>query len=192
MPATLKSEPPVIPGESEALDYLMPLVFFYRDGLPMPPIEFIAGSAMPEPQRHLLVHASDMTPRLREHHQSPIALHVHHKEEASDYLLRVVVLSRESDARPVEFGAIGIRLDSFNPFMRRDIRTGSAPLGTILERERFPHSSHPRAYFQVNADAFIAKMLHCEPGTRLYGRCNELHDGEGYVFADIVEILPPA
>lgn len=177
--------------QSTALDYLMPLLFYYQDPAQLPPLAFIHGSSMPGHQRHLLVHDSDMTPRLQEFHRSEINLQVHHKEESNDYLLRVVVLNREGDGKPVEFGAIGIRLDPFTPWQRRDIRAGTIPLGSLLAREKFAHSSHPRAFFKITADALMAQKLACAPETVLYGRCNELRDEHGMVFADIVEILPP-
>ena len=94
MPAT-----PDAPNSSRALDLLMPLLYFYsQDETPLPDIRFIDGESMPEPQRHLLVHASDMTPRLRDHHGSAITLEVKEAQLAPDYVMREVVLHRASDA----------------------------------------------------------------------------------------------
>ena len=65
----------------------MPLVFFYEQlGLDLPPVAFIEGSTMPEPQRHLLVHASDMTPRLRQHHGCAPLLRVVSAQRTEDLL----------------------------------------------------------------------------------------------------------
>ena len=175
---------------AQQLDLLMPLVFFYGQlALDLPPVEFIAGAAMPEPQRHLLVHQSDMTPRLRDHHGGAPVLTVISVERTEDYVIREVVLSCEG--RPVEYGAIGIHLEGFPPHVKTMIREGVAPLGGILESEGIPHSSAPTGYFALEADPHMARLLATAPGTRLFGRCNVLSHVDGTHFADIVEVLPP-
>lgn len=178
---------------SESLDLLMPLHFFYASqGMEMPAIRFISGEEMPSPYHSLLVHEADMTPRLRAFHGAPITLEVLQREHAADYLMRAVVLHRSDSNAPVEFGAIGIRLDAFDGDTRRRVAACVEPLGGILEDSGFPHSSHPRGYFCVCADTYIAQALDCQPGDWLYGRCNELRGADTLTFADIVEILPPA
>lgn len=168
----------------------MPLAFFYgRLELELPRVEFIEGDAMPEPQRYLLVHQSDMTPRLRGHHGEPPVLSVVSVERTDDYVIREVIL--KCGGRPVEYGAIGIQLDGFPPHVKEAIRNGTAPLGGILEEEGIPHSSAPTGYFMLEADAHMARLLGTAPGTRLYGRCNVLSHADGTAFADIVEVLPP-
>lgn len=185
---------PAIPDDpkgSRTLDLLMPLLYFYsQDEAPLPHITFIDGESMPEPQRHLLVHASDMTPRLREHHASAITLEVKQAQLAPEYVMREVVLHRASDGAPVEYGAIGIQLEHLPPHVREMIRGGRQPLGGILESEGVPHHSAPRAYFCVKTDEHIGNLLGAPPDTVLYGRCNALTHPDGIVFADIVEILP--
>jgi chorismate-pyruvate lyase len=187
MPAT-----PDFTDTSRAMDLLMPLLYFYsQDETPLPLIEFIEGEAVPEPQRHLLVHASDMTPRLREHHGAAIRLEVKEAQLAPEYVMREVVLHRASDGAPVEYGAIGIQLEHLPLPVQQMIRAGQQPLGGILESENIPHHSAPRAYFTLMADEHIGTLLGTAHGTRLYGRCNALTHPDGIVFADIVEILPP-
>jgi len=185
----------VTPETKEAariMDLLMPLLYFYnQDELPLPPLEFIEGEAMPQPWRGLLVHSADMTPTLRNFHGSAMDLEVVQAEMSDDYVMRQVVLHRASDNAPVEYGAIGIQLDGFSPAVKALIREGKRPLGGILESEGVPHKSAPRGYFTIEADEHTGQLLHVRPGTRLYGRCNALTHPDGIVFADIVEILPP-
>ena len=108
----------------------MPLVFFYgRLELDLPRLGFLEGAAMPEPHHHLLVHQSDMTPRLRNHHGSTPQLTVVTEDHTPEYVIREVVLTCEG--RPVEYGAIGIHLEGFPPHVKELIRGGSAPLGAI-------------------------------------------------------------
>lgn len=178
------------PSSAQQLDLLMPLAFFYgRLELDLPPLEFLEESAIPEPQQHLLVHQSDMTPRLHQHHVHAPALTVVTVERTDDYLIREVVLTCEGD--PVEYGAIGIHLEGFPSHVQQMIREGSSPLGSILESEGIPHLSAPRGYFALAADEHMARLLDTVPGTRLYGRSNVLSHSDGTAFADIVEVLPP-
>lgn len=184
--------PTRIPSAAEhLLDLFMPLEFFYAS-LPeqMPRPDLLLGLDVPEPFQHLLVHESDMTPRLREFHQSGITLEVKERQVSDDFVMRLVVLHCEGDGRPVEIGAIGIQLEGFNPVAREAILAGQVPLGGILEAHEIMHESHPKAYFSIEADAFLAGLLGQAVGTKLYGRCNALSHAGGVVFADIVEILP--
>ena len=177
---------------TRVLDLLMPLLYFYnQDELPLSPVEFIEGEAMPQPYRSLLVHQHDMTPTLRDHHGSDITLEVVQAEMSDDFVMRQVVLHRASDGVAVEYGAIGIHLDGFPPHVKELIREGKQPLGGILETESVPHASAPRAWFAIEADEHTGDLLRVPPGTKLYGRCNALTHPDGIVFADIVEILPP-
>jgi len=178
---------------AEAMHALMPLHFFYeKEERPMPAIEFVQPSDMPANERELLVHDHDMTSALMEYHRSPIDLQVVRREASDEYLLRLVVLTRRELPVPVEFGAIGIRLDVFEPALRAEVLDGRKPLGGLLSEYRMSYLSQPRAYFRVSADAFIAGLLEEPAGTCLWGRCNALMAEDGEVFADIVEILPPA
>lgn len=178
---------------AEAMHLLMPLHFFYeKESRPMPAIEFVEPPVMPANERELLVHDHDMTSALMEYHRSPIDLQVVRREATDDYVLRLVVLTRRELPVPVEFGAIGIRLDVFEPAMRAEVLDGRKPLGGLLAEYRVSYLSQPRAYFRVAADAFISGLLEEPEGTCLWGRCNALMTEDGEVFADIVEILPPA
>ncbi len=178
-----------VPPESAELDYLMPLHFFLGAMFPLE-VAFVPGEEMPEPERHLLVHGSDMTSRLEAFHGSTVGLRVHAKKQSENYLMRAVVLERKDTGEPVEFGAIGIRLDAFSGEAREDVVAGEIPLGAILKRHGVAYTSNPRAYFRIRIDDRLSGILHAESGGMHYGRCNELRDGDGLVFADIVEILP--
>ncbi|MFN0128403.1 MAG: hypothetical protein ACKV19_17150 [Verrucomicrobiales bacterium] len=178
---------------AEAMHLLMPLHFFYeRDGRPLPAVRFVDPSEMPSDERELLVHGRDMTSTLMAYHQSPIDLQVIRRESSADYLLRLVVLTRRELPVPVEFGAIGIRLAPFPAALRVEIEAGLKPLGGLLSEYQVAYHSQPRAYFCLPADALIADLLSEPEGTLLWGRCNALSTHDGEVFADIVEILPPA
>lgn len=171
-------------------DILAPLIFFYGIGSTRPRVTFVEAEALPAAERGLLVHDMDMTPRLRDHHGTPIDLDVAARARIGNYLVRASVLHRHSDGMPVEFGAIGIHLDLLPEEAQRLVLDGHVPFGAILENHAVPHSSHPRGYFRISVDQRLADLLGATAGQILYGRCNELRHASGRVLADVVEVLP--
>jgi chorismate-pyruvate lyase len=176
--------------DSIELDHLAPLVFFYGLGSERPQVEFVPGADLPDEPRWLLVHESDMTPRLRQHHGQEIDLDVHARGRIGQYYVRASVLKRHDDQRAVEFGAIGIHLDALDADARQLVLEGKVPFGAILERMAVPHSSHPRGYFRIKIDHRLAELLDANEGATLFGRCNELRHANGRTLADVVEVLP--
>lgn len=187
MPATLETSP--TPPRDREQD-LAPLVFFYGIGSARPQVTFIEPDELPGEERHLLSHDMDMTPRLRDYHGSPIDLDVHARQRIGNYLVRASVLIRRRDARPVEFGAIGIHLDELPEIPRQEVLEGRVPFGAILENHAVAHTSHPRGFFRIAVDQRLAELLGAVAGQILYGRCNELRLPSGKVLADVVEVLP--
>jgi hypothetical protein len=176
---------------AEALHRLLPFHFFYeKSEIDLPDFEFLEGDEVPYPYRSLLVHENDMTPTLAAFHHSRLYLKVHHSEANDDFVMRLVSLHAVSSDKPVEYGAIAIQLGSLPDEVREKVVEGKKPLGGLLGEYQVVHSGSPQAYFSVPADSLIAEALHQEEGQILYGRCNQLLDKEGMVFADIVEILP--
>ena len=170
---------------------LDPLAEAYsRRGLRLPAIERVEGAMIPQPYRRLLVHERDMTPTLEAFHGEPIQLRVMSRGVPSGILFREVVLVTKKTARPVEFGAIRIRLDGFGTSAREVILEGLIPLGTILKQEEIPHRSEPQRYFRVEPDQVVARALEMEAREPLYGRHNLISSPDGRVLAEMVEILP--
>ena len=177
-------------NHATGVDILAPLRFFYGLHSADLHVTFVQPSEMPDTERWLLVHDSDMTPRLAQHHGEKIILDVHARSRLGDYLVRASVLRRESDNASVEFGAIGIHLEGFEEETRRLILEGHVPLGGVLELRKVPHSSHPSGYFKIVIDHRLASLLGGQEGQTLYGRCNELRHLNGNPLAEVVEVLP--
>ncbi|MEM9281400.1 MAG: hypothetical protein AAGA96_06205 [Verrucomicrobiota bacterium] len=176
---------------AEALHRLLPFHFFYeRSGVELPDFTFLEGAEVPYPYRSLLVHENDMTPTLAAFHHSKLYLEVHEHESSEDIVMRLVTLHAAASDVPVEFGAIAIQLGGLPDAVKQEVREGSLPLGGLLGDHEVEHRGSPSAYFSVPADALIAQSLDQPAGELLYGRCNQLLDRDGMVFADIVEILP--
>jgi chorismate-pyruvate lyase len=175
------------------LPWAYPLDEFYAQaGLPLPAIEQVRGEDVPEPFRRLLVHLDDMTPTLETFHQDKIHIHALRRDQRNGYYFREVVLELDRDDTPVEFGAIKINLNLFEPKARQLILGEREPLGHILSLCGVVHSSRPKAYLKLEADDLIGQALRVSRRTVLYGRRNTLFDPQQQPLAEIVEILPPA
>lgn len=172
-------------------DILAPLRFFYGLASQDLRVTFIEPDQIPPVECHLLVHESDMTPRLAAFYHTPIKLDVHARSLVGpSYLVRAVILRKSSDDTPVEFGAIGIHLDRFDGGVRDAILAGVIPLGGILHQRQIPHSSHPSGYFRIETDHRLASLLGGFDGQQCYGRCNTLRYPDGSPIAEVVEVLP--
>lgn len=175
-------------------DILFPLSELDDDGAPLA-VERLEGPgrpAMPEPQRSLLVHESDMTSTLEEHHGEAleISLLAHRRDE--DALWRRVVLVGRESGRIHEAGAIRIALAPFASAARWEILEGRRPLGAILARHGVEYRSRPRLFFGLRSTPRSDVLLgFAGGGRRLYGRRNVLETPAGETLAEVVEILPP-
>lgn len=173
-------------------ELLYPLTLFRQNGgHALPNFSTLAGEEMPAPYRQLLVHTGDMTSRLEAHYAGDIVLEVLHREKTPEAYRREVVLHRERDHLPVEYGAIEIELDAFEPALREAILEEHLPLGGLLNRFGVRYHSEPKAFIFLEPDAFMSELFHLPEAEGFYGRCNELLDEEGRVLARIVEVLRP-
>jgi chorismate-pyruvate lyase len=137
---------------------------------------------------------TNMTPTLEAFHGQALDLRVYSKSGDASTLRRTVTLLGRNDGTPVEFGAIRIELAPFSEDVRAAICACSDPLGAILRDYDIEHHSKPTAFFSVNSDDVIETALapNAIPrDTPLYGRHNELSDGQGRRLARVTEILPP-
>ncbi len=177
------------PREAEIL---YPLTLFRRNGGgPLPPYELIDDQEMPEPYRKLLVHHGDMTSRLEAFHKGKIILELLHREHSGNTYRREVVLHVEDTALAVEYGAIEIQLDAFEPDVRDQILAEHLPLGGLLNRYGIRYRSQPRAFFKLGPDLQMNALFSSAASTEYYGRSNELLTDDGRRLALIVEVLRP-
>lgn len=174
------------------IDLLYPLSLFRRryDGV-LPIYQPVPAEQVPAPYHKLLVHNGDMTSRLEAFHGGDIALTVLHKDQTPAGYEREVILRLEETGLPVEYGAIEIELDAFQPDLRSKILEAHLPLGGLLNTYHFGYCSRPRAFIKITSDPLMEEIFGFPRGQIFYGRCNELLTSEGRVFARIVEVLRP-
>lgn len=172
-------------------DPLYPLSKFYRkDKHPLPQVEFIHRSEIPEPYNSLLDHTEDMTSVLQRFHGKTIRLNLIKLFEEDGRILREVVLVDEH-GRSVEFGAIEIHLMNFPPLARDLIRASVLPLGAIIQQNSVSYISRPKTFLKVRSDSVINRVFDLSNERILFGRTNLLTGQENKPLAEVVEILPP-
>lgn len=153
----------------------------------------ITAEALPALPRQLLDHHTDMTPTLEAHFAQTMRLRVLERIEEPHQLTRLVVLFAEQPQQVAEFGAIEIHLDAFAPEARAAIESGSAPLGTILNRQHVAHSSDPSRFLSATPASALCQALwgrDFDQPPQLFGRCNLLARQDGQILARVLELLP--
>jgi hypothetical protein len=91
----------------------------------------------------------------------------------------------------VAYGVIRICLAPLSAAAAKSVLEEGRPLGKILQAEAIAHLSWPQAFFRVEADARLTKLLGLGQAATLYGRRNVLVDGSRRLLAEVIEILPP-
>lgn len=92
----------------------------------------VEAAQTPADYAALLDHHSHMTVTLERHHRSTVALHVLAKRVDAECYSRKILLTRESDGRPVLFGIVRLHLSFLPDNVADEIRNEKTPLGRIL------------------------------------------------------------
>ena len=193
MPATaLRAvrSPRARPSTRRVPSPLHPLDLAYtRAGLEPPAAKAIAADDIPQPYRSLLVHQRDMTLTLEAHFGGRVVLRPLSTFVNGPWYYRRVLLAQEYSGRPVEMGAIRIKLAALPRKVQAEIRRNRIPLGRILRDGGVDFTSMPREFFAVTPNPEMMGVFWMREPRTLYGRRTEvLLDGRA--IGDIVEVLP--
>ena len=171
-------------------DTLYPLNIVYRRaGVEMPAMEIVAPYQIPSPYRSLLVHEDDMTITLERHFGGRVVLRALSTFTSGPWYFRRVLLVQEYSGRPVEMGAIRMKLDAFGPRLKKQILENEIPLGRILRDGAFKYVSHAMAFLAITPNPEMMGVFWMREPKTLYGRRTEIMRN-GTKIGDIVEVLP--
>lgn len=167
-----------------------PLDLAYQQaGVEVPAHRVITPDQIPAPYRDLLVHERDMTLTLEHHFGGPLRLRTLSTRVTGDWYLRRVLLVQEYSGRPVEMGAIRIRLDALRPKTRAQVLKHEEPLGRLLRAAGIDFLSRPRRYLAITPNQDLMGVFWMREPRLLYGRQTEVFQN-GAKLGDIVEVLP--
>ena len=169
---------------------LFPLDFVYaRSGVELPRVKAIDPDDIPLPYRSLLVHQSDMTLTLERHFGGRVALRPLSTFAHGPWYFRRVLLAQEYTGRPVEMGAIRIKVSAFPDRIRRQILKNDIPLGRLLRDGGVQYESRPKMFLSVTPNPEMMGVFWMREPKTLYGRRTEMIRN-GVKIGDIVEVLP--
>jgi chorismate-pyruvate lyase len=181
---------PAAPRTAAHGDILYPLNLAYaKAGVPLPVAREISPKDIPFPYRSLLVHENDMTLTLERHFGGAVFLRTLFTVARGSWYLRRVLLVQEYSGRPVEMGAIRIRINGLPPRTRALIQRHEIPLGRVLRDAGLDFRSQPSAFFSVVPNQEMMGVFWMREPRTLYGRQTEIFQG-GTKLGDIVEVLP--
>lgn len=176
------------PGSSNGILYPLDLAYT-QAGVPQPKVHEISPKDIPFPYRSLLVHENDMTLTLERHFGGPVMLRTLSTVVRGSHYLRRVLLVQEYSGRPVEMGAIRLKMEVFKPQIRGQILRNEIPLGRVLRDGGVDFKSQPRVFLAVEPNPEMMGVFWMREPRTLYGRQTEMFQG-GAKIGDIVEILP--
>ena len=169
---------------------LYPLDLVYaRAGVVVPQVKVVPPNKIPLPYRSLLAHSNDMTLTLERHFGERVVLRPLSTFTSGGSYFRRVLLVQEYSGRPVEMGAIRMKLDMFNARLRKKILKNETPLGRILRDGHFQYASHATAFLAITPNPEMMGVFWMRESRTLYGRRTEI-TCHGTKIGDIVEVLP--
>lgn len=178
------------PTDSRAKNVLYPLDFVYRRaGVELPKAKVVQPRDIPLPYRSLLVHDDDMTLTLERHFGGQVVLRPLSTFTSRGSYFRRVLLVQEYAGRPVEMGAIRMRLDAFGARLRNKILKNEIPFGRIMRDGHFVYKSDAKAFLAVTPNPEMMGVFWMREPRILYGRRTEIIR-HGTKIGDIVEVLP--
>ena len=169
---------------------LFPLDCVYaRAGVELPRVKPIDPADIPLPYRSLLVHDTDMTLTLERHFGGRVSLRPLSTFALGPWYFRRVLLAQQYTGRPVEMGAIRIKIAAFPERIQRQILKNDVPLGRLLRDGGVQYQSRPTMFLSVTPNPEMMGVFWMREPKTLYGRRTEMLR-DGVKIGDIVEVLP--
>lgn len=167
------------------------IALFYSDPNECGKFTRLEADQMPQPARRLLDHEHHMTVTVESFHGCPVDVQVVENRIESGLYVRKIVLLRQSDRKPVQFGIVRMDFRFVSDDVKRAIESRKIPLGRVLIQHNVLRRVELFSLWKVEAGTDLANLLEAEPGQTLYGRTALIHcDGQPAV--ELLEVLAPA
>lgn len=148
----------------------------------------VSAEEMPVAFQTLLAHDNHMTVTVEAFHGSPVDVIVLDKRVTPDHYARKILLTRQSDAAVVQYGIMRINFQYVSDAVRRQIETGSIPLGRVLITHNVLRQVELVSLWRVSPGQELADHLGLPAGRETFGRTALIHvDGEPAV--ELLEIV---
>lgn len=166
------------------------LELFYDSPNALARFQAVSVDEMPEPFRQLLAHPHHMTVAMEQFHGSLVDVHVDTLKQDGEKYARRIVLTRQSDARKVQFGIVRLDFGCLSAAVRQEIESRKTPLGRILIEHNVLREIELIGLWRVEVGADLARLLDVEPGSVTYGRTAVIHCNHAPA-VELLEIAAP-
>lgn len=162
----------------------------FSDRSDRPQSATLAGDAVPEPYRSLLVHTHHMTVAVEKFYGAPVDVRVLESIRTGDEYARKILLALRGTGQVVQFGLVHVSLDLLAPAVRDEILGGKTPLGRVLIEHDVLRTVRPSEFFEATLSPTMREWFGLREAAVSYGRI-------GVITADdrpavrVVEVLAP-
>lgn len=171
---------------TDSLDTLIELFYPSRDVLGR--FTTIEASELSPQYQSLLAHHDHMTVTVEAWHNSLVEVHVLQERRDNDHYSRKIVLVRQRDGAPVQFGIMQVDLANLPDIVRMEIESQALPLGRIMIRHHLMREVEPCRIWQIQPAVELQHHMRCSKDDLLFGRTARiLVDGEPVV--ELLEIV---
>src|SRR5262245_44560244 len=119
----------------------------------------VESGQMPAVYRALLSHEHHMTVTVEAHYGCPVDVRVRARNITPTHYAREIVLTRQSDGRPVQYGIVRINLASLSPEVTAEIRSERTPLGRILIQHEVLREVHLFDLYRITPSVLLRGAL---------------------------------
>ena len=136
----------------------------------------------------LLAHTDHMTVTVEAWHNSLVDVHVLEVDQHANHYARKIILTRQRDGIPVQFGIMRIDLSRLPEIVRMEIESRALPLGRIMIRHHLLREVELCQLWRVLPGEELQAQLQCNPEVPIFGRTARILT-EGEVLVELLEIV---
>lgn len=169
----------------DQLDSLVQLFYSSRDEIgDFSPVD---AEELPRQYASLLAHNDHMTVTVEAWHNSLVDVHVLESIQQEKSYARRIILTRQRDNTPVQFGIMRIHLQGLPEIVRMEIESRALPLGRIMIRHHLLREVELSQLWRVQPGKELITHLQCNPEVPIFGRTAKILT-EGEVLVELLEI----
>ena len=171
---------------NDPIDTLIELFYPSRDDLGK--FFSIEANELPDQYCSLLAHHDHMTVTLEAWHNSLVEIRVLEERRDRNHYARRIVLARQRDGTPVQFGIMQINLAGLPDIVRLEIESQALPLGRVMIRHHLMREVELCQLWRIQPGKQLQHHLHCSDEVQIFGRTARiLVEGEPAV--ELLEIV---
>lgn len=150
----------------------------------------VTEEEVPQPFRQLLAHSEHMTETVEAYHGTPVNVSVLKSLHEGDFYSRKIMLSRQSDGFPVQFGIPRLNVTCLSDPVREEIEAEKTPLGRVLINHQVLREVQLVALWKVIPGKDLQALFQVQKPLVTYGRTALIYcDGEPAI--ELLEIVSP-